>query len=25
VATVKQFRDEYERHIKDGACPFPAW
>jgi NADH-quinone oxidoreductase subunit F len=25
VATVKQFQEEYERHIKDGACPFPAW
>jgi NADH-quinone oxidoreductase subunit F len=25
VATVKQFQEEYERHIKEGACPFPAW
>jgi NADH-quinone oxidoreductase subunit F len=25
VATVQQFRDEYEQHIREGRCPFPAW
>jgi len=25
VATVKQFREEYEQHIALGACPFEAW
>jgi NADH-quinone oxidoreductase subunit F len=25
VATVKQYRDEYQRHIDEGACPFEAW
>jgi NADH-quinone oxidoreductase subunit F len=25
VATVKQFRDEYERHISQQRCPYPAW
>src|SRR5438105_1689657 len=25
VATVKQYRDEYERHIELGACPFEPW
>lgn len=25
VATVKQYRDEYEQHITMGACPFEAW
>ncbi len=25
VATVKQFRDEYQQHIKEGRCPFEAW
>jgi NADH-quinone oxidoreductase subunit F len=25
VATVKQYREEYERHITGGACPFEAW
>src|ERR1700694_105086 len=25
VATVKQFRDEYEQHITSGACPFEPW
>ncbi len=25
VATVKQFRAEYEQHIALGACPFEAW
>jgi NADH-quinone oxidoreductase subunit F len=25
VATVKQYRAEYERHINDGACPFEPW
>ncbi len=25
VATVKQFREEYEQHITSGACPFEAW
>jgi NADH-quinone oxidoreductase subunit F len=25
VATVKQFRDEYERHITDQRCPFDKW
>ncbi len=25
VATVKQYRDEYEQHISSGACPFEAW
>jgi NADH-quinone oxidoreductase subunit F len=25
VATVKQYRGEYERHIAEGACPFPSW
>jgi NADH-quinone oxidoreductase subunit F len=29
TATVKQYRDEYERHIahdgRPGGCPFPAW
>jgi NADH-quinone oxidoreductase subunit F len=25
VATVKQYQDEYERHITEGRCPFPAW
>jgi NADH-quinone oxidoreductase subunit F len=25
VATVKQFRDEYEQHITSGACPYEAW
>src|SRR5438067_8979836 len=25
VATVKQYRDEYEQHIAAGACPYEAW
>src|SRR5712664_1644069 len=25
VATVKQYRDEYELHISEGRCPFEAW
>jgi NADH-quinone oxidoreductase subunit F len=25
VATVKQYRDEYERHISDQGCPFEPW
>jgi NADH-quinone oxidoreductase subunit F len=25
VATVKQYRDEYEQHIADGRCPFEPW
>ena len=25
VATVKQFRDEYERHIAEQRCPFEPW
>ncbi len=25
VATVNQFRDEYEQHISSGACPYEAW
>jgi NADH-quinone oxidoreductase subunit F len=25
TATVKQYRDEYARHIRDRRCPFPAW
>jgi NADH-quinone oxidoreductase subunit F len=25
VATVKQYRDEYEQHINTGACPYEAW
>jgi NADH-quinone oxidoreductase subunit F len=25
VATVKQFLEEYERHINERRCPFPAW
>ena len=25
VATVKQFRGEYERHIADQRCPFEPW
>jgi NADH-quinone oxidoreductase subunit F len=25
VATVKQFREEYEAHIKEGRCPFEPW
>src|SRR6266849_2830501 len=25
VATVKQYRQEYELHITSGACPFEAW
>jgi NADH-quinone oxidoreductase subunit F len=25
TATVKQYRDEYEAHIKDGRCPYPTW
>ena len=25
VATVKQYRDEYEQHIRTGGCPFEAW
>ena len=25
VATVKQYRDEYEQHIATGACPYEAW
>jgi NADH-quinone oxidoreductase subunit F len=25
VATVKQYREEYERHINDGRCPFEPW
>ena len=25
VATVKQYRDEYQRHIDEGACPFDPW
>jgi NADH-quinone oxidoreductase subunit F len=25
VATVKQFRDEYEQHITSGACPYEVW
>src|SRR5712692_326912 len=25
VATVKQYRDEYEQHITLGACPFEPW
>jgi NADH-quinone oxidoreductase subunit F len=25
VATIKQYRDEYERHIRDQRCPFDPW
>ncbi|HEY3063386.1 MAG TPA: NADH-quinone oxidoreductase subunit NuoF [Chloroflexota bacterium] len=25
VATVKQYREEYEQHIDQQRCPFPAW
>ena len=25
VATVKQYREEYEQHIKEGRCPFDPW
>jgi NADH-quinone oxidoreductase subunit F len=25
TATVKQYRPEYERHIQEQRCPFPAW
>ncbi|HEV7661892.1 MAG TPA: NADH-quinone oxidoreductase subunit NuoF [Chloroflexota bacterium] len=25
VATIKQYRAEYERHIEDGKCPFAPW
>ncbi len=25
VATVKQYRDEYDQHIKEGRCPFEPW
>jgi NADH-quinone oxidoreductase subunit F len=25
VATVKQYRDDYEQHITLGVCPFEAW
>jgi NADH-quinone oxidoreductase subunit F len=25
VATVKQYRDDYELHISEGRCPFEAW
>src|SRR5216683_2963139 len=25
VATVNQFRDEYEQHITSGACPYEVW
>jgi NADH-quinone oxidoreductase subunit F len=25
VATVKQYREEYEAHIDNGACPFERW
>jgi len=25
VATVNQFRDEYEQHISSGACPYEVW
>jgi len=25
VATVKQYREEYEQHIDEQRCPFPAW
>jgi NADH-quinone oxidoreductase subunit F len=25
VATVKQYREEYEQHITSGACPFDPW
>jgi NADH-quinone oxidoreductase subunit F len=25
VATVKQYRDEYEQHIRDQRCPFDPW
>src|SRR5690606_13487387 len=25
VATIKQFRDEYEEHIRLKKCPFPEW
>ena len=25
VATVKQYREEYEEHIAKGACPFEPW
>ena len=25
VATVKQFRDEYLAHVRDGKCPFGSW
>jgi NADH-quinone oxidoreductase subunit F len=25
VATVTQYREEYETHIRVGRCPFPAW
>jgi len=25
VATVKQYRDEYEQHIKEQRCPFEPW
>jgi NADH-quinone oxidoreductase subunit F len=25
TATIKQYRPEYERHIQEQRCPFPAW
>ncbi|HEY2201777.1 MAG TPA: NADH-quinone oxidoreductase subunit NuoF [Solirubrobacteraceae bacterium] len=25
VATVNQYREEYEQHIKEGRCPFDPW
>jgi len=25
VATVKQYREEYERHIHEGRCPYEPW
>jgi len=25
TATVKQYRDEYQRHIDQGRCPYAAW
>jgi NADH-quinone oxidoreductase subunit F len=25
VATVNQYREEYQRHIDEKGCPFPAW
>jgi NADH-quinone oxidoreductase subunit F len=25
VSTVKQFRAEYEAHVREGKCPFGTW